>query len=183
MMPVHLVFLVTDIFVYDFELFAILFDVVFLWLNFYNYMTLNKITVIIELVAYALAVVIALTHLTRVMFDQPEWTPLFIYILQYIVTYVGAGGYIGFRFKIHFEQQNNYKHEQKQKTLKGRIQLKTQKVGQAKLQPIIKNRLNSILYDPSDEEDYQEENKNVEELQPVEKKDSKAKQKIKDFKQ
>ena len=81
MMPVHLIFLFSDFYFYDFELFAIIFDIIFIWLNFYNYMTLNKIVTLIEIAVYVLAVIIALTHLTRVLFDISEWTPLFIYFL------------------------------------------------------------------------------------------------------
>lgn len=77
----HLVFILTDFFIYDIEISAIVFDVIFLWLNFYNYMTLNKIVIGIQVALYALAVLIAMTHIKRVFFDIDYWTPLVVYII------------------------------------------------------------------------------------------------------
>lgn len=45
MMPIHFIFVLTDIYVFDFEISAMIFDGIYLWMSFYNYMTLNKIMV------------------------------------------------------------------------------------------------------------------------------------------
>ena len=45
LMPVHGLLLLTDFYIYEFEISAIVFDLIFLWMSFYNYMTLNKIIV------------------------------------------------------------------------------------------------------------------------------------------
>ena len=42
--PLHLFFICGDLYVYQFEVFALIFDCVFLWLSYQNFMTLNKIT-------------------------------------------------------------------------------------------------------------------------------------------
>ena len=61
MLPVHAMFIVSDIFIYEVHVFAILVDSFLLWLDFFNYMTLNKIFVGVELGAHVLVSVIALS--------------------------------------------------------------------------------------------------------------------------
>ena len=60
MLPVHALFIVSDIFIYEVHIFAILMDSMLLWLDFFNYMTLNKIFVGVELGAHGLISVMAL---------------------------------------------------------------------------------------------------------------------------
>lgn len=62
MFPVHAFFIVSDFLVYDVHIFAIILDSVLLWLDFYNFMTLNKLMVGIELGLHGLISVIALSH-------------------------------------------------------------------------------------------------------------------------
>ena len=61
MLPFHALFIVTDIFIYEVHVFAILMDSLLLWLDFFNYMTLNKIFVGVEIGAHFLISVIALS--------------------------------------------------------------------------------------------------------------------------
>ena len=75
----HVPFLISDIYVFGFEISAVVFDVVFLWLNFYNYMTLNKITVCIQVGLYGLAALMATSHIKRVFIDTEAWTPCLVF--------------------------------------------------------------------------------------------------------
>ena len=45
----HLVLIIMNIFVYKWDIVRIIIDFTFLWFNFYNYMTLNKIIIGIHL--------------------------------------------------------------------------------------------------------------------------------------
>jgi hypothetical protein len=181
----HVCFLITDCWIYAFEISAIIFDLAFLWLNFYNYMTLNKIVIGIQLGLYALAVLIALTHFKRVAVDTEYWAPLWVYLTQYILTYLGGGAYLGLRFYTHFMQQHNYKADKYSKTIGGRLYKKGQKRGEDILKPIVKKRMDSILYDPSDEEDdYEAEQlkqlrKEIKENEKLEKKKNKKQKSVK----
>ena len=63
-MFIHLFFLCSvDIFVHDWEVSIMIGDVILAWLNFYNYMTLNKIVSGINGVMYILGTIVAWTHL------------------------------------------------------------------------------------------------------------------------
>ena len=63
MIPLHAVcLLVFDIWAYDFEIFAMVFDCAFLWFSFYGYMTLNKVTTGVYVVLLIFAPLIAITH-------------------------------------------------------------------------------------------------------------------------
>lgn len=179
-----MLFLITDFWIFNFEISSIVFEVIFLWLNFYNYMTLNKIVVGIEVALYALAVLIALSHFKRVFFDIESWAPMWMYLVQYLVVYPGGGLLVGFRLFAHFLQQQEYKTSKYNKSLKGRLYKQGQQKGQDMLKPIVRKRVNSILYDPSDEEeDYNAQL--LKQQQDEEKKQAKllAKQKKKEKKQ
>lgn len=133
MIPLHVFFLFTDIYFYEIEIGAIIFDVILLWMNFYNYMTLNKIVCGIEAVTYAFVFVIALTHMKRVLFEIDTWTPMWMYFLQYFGGYLGGGAHVGFRLYTHFMQQHDLKQEKYSKTFVGRMYKKSQKKGEEML--------------------------------------------------
>ena len=44
--PIHFLYLFVDVFVYNYELMAIIGDVMFCYASFYNFMTLKKPTII-----------------------------------------------------------------------------------------------------------------------------------------
>jgi len=59
----HFAFFLGDIILYEVEVLPILYDLLLSWLCFYNYMTLNKVTCIVQigvLISYLLG---ALTHI------------------------------------------------------------------------------------------------------------------------
>ena len=105
MMPVHMfVLLIIDIFVYSFELFAIIMEVILLWLAFYGYMTLNKVTTGAYVGLLLMSSVVALTHSQRILLS--ESTSIFMivaYIIQYFVIYPVAASLIAKRLKAHYE--------------------------------------------------------------------------------
>ena len=81
MIPIHFLLLFVDFVVYNIEISILLADFFMIWLNFYNYMTLNKITCGIESILYVIIFLVSLTHMKRVVFDQEEWLTLFFYIV------------------------------------------------------------------------------------------------------
>ena len=105
MMPVHMfVLLIIDIFVYSFELFAIIMEVILLWLTFYGYMTLNKVTTGAYVGLLLMSSVVALTHSQRILLS--ESTSIFMivaFIIQYFVIYPVAASLIAKRLKAHYE--------------------------------------------------------------------------------
>ena len=90
MIPVHIVLFFVDIYVYHLEIAIMIVDFLMVWLNFINYMTLNKVTCIIECVIYLLTWLVAFTHLKRVLMEQEEWLPVFFYIIQFWIIYPSA---------------------------------------------------------------------------------------------
>ena len=62
MIPFHVCFVFFDIFAYDVEILAILCDVFLLWINYYNYRTLNKLLSLAHGVGLGLACVVGASH-------------------------------------------------------------------------------------------------------------------------
>ena len=61
---VHILLLFgADIFIFDWETSVMVADSILLWLNFYNYMTLNKISCGINAAIYPILTIVALTHM------------------------------------------------------------------------------------------------------------------------
>ena len=120
----HGLFILIDIFVYG-EILILIADVVLLWLDFYNFMLLNKICIIIEVVLQALISLIAVTHIQRgLQSGQTSKTTVVLFIVQMFVSYPLLAFLIGKRFYAHWMQQFEWKMEQKNKTVKGKIELK-----------------------------------------------------------
>lgn len=95
MIPVHIVLIFVDIYVYHWELAIMIFDFFMIWLNFINYMTLNKITCIMECVFYLITILVGFTHIKRVLMEQEEWLPVFFYAITFWIIYpyaLFAGG-------------------------------------------------------------------------------------------
>ena len=87
MAPIHALFIISDFLVYDVHIFAIILDCALLWLDFYNYMTLNKLMVFVEIASHGLISVIALSHCQRVFIDSPNFYLIVVYVIQYFVCY------------------------------------------------------------------------------------------------
>ena len=81
MIPLHFCFLAVDTWIYDIEVSAQIYDGILIWLNFFNYMTLHKVGVGIEVIIYGLGFLISLTHMKRVIFDVEGWTPFACYLV------------------------------------------------------------------------------------------------------
>ena len=60
--PVHFGLIFVDIFAYDVEVLVLIADLAFTWFNFYNYMTLNKIIIIVHLMLLVLAFIVSISH-------------------------------------------------------------------------------------------------------------------------
>ena len=60
---IHIVFLLlADFYAYNIEILLIIADIVLIWLDYYNFMTLKKITILIGCGLQGLVVIIALSH-------------------------------------------------------------------------------------------------------------------------
>lgn len=101
--PVHIIFIFFDIYLYNFEIPAIILDVTMLYANFYNYMILSKITCGAEAGGYVLATFVSLTHIKRVLFEAEWWLTTFAFFFQFIVFYPIAAISIAKRLKDHHE--------------------------------------------------------------------------------
>mgnify|MGYP006893287259 CR=1 FL=1 len=123
LLPVHFIFLITDWFIYEIEIAALVFDLLFLWLCFFNYRTLNKIMVGVQCALYPIAFLIALTHLKRVVTEIDSWPPILLYLIQYIFVYPVSALYIADRLYKHYMQQHIHKVNKNKKTLKGRAKM------------------------------------------------------------
>lgn len=60
----HILFLVSDIMVFG-EILMIVSDSILIWLDFYNYMILNKVCVFVEVLIHVLIILISITHIQR----------------------------------------------------------------------------------------------------------------------
>ena len=70
-----------DIYVYDIEIMAIIADGILIYLNYLNYMNLNKMFIIGQGIIMAMSSFVALTHFERVFFaDNFSWFVLLSYI-------------------------------------------------------------------------------------------------------
>ena len=125
MIPVHIVLFLVDIYVYHLEIAIMIVDFLMVWLNFINYMTLNKITCIIECTVYLLTWLVAFTHLKRVLMEQEEWLPVFFYIIQFWIIYPSAFFYALKRLFYHWMQQDELRRFKK----KGNIIKKIEEAG------------------------------------------------------
>ena len=63
----HVWLIFVDTIIYHGEIFILLMDLVFIYLNYYNHQTLNKLTIIIQLGLLALISLMAISHMQRVI--------------------------------------------------------------------------------------------------------------------
>ena len=94
----HALFILIDIFVYG-EVLILIADVVLLWLDFYNFMLLNKICIIVEVVLQALISLIAVTHIQRgLQSEEISESTMALFVLQMFVSYPLLAFLMGKRF-------------------------------------------------------------------------------------
>ena len=87
MLPLHVIFLITlDLYVYDIEIMAIIAETMLVYLDYQNYMSLNKMFMLAEIALMTMSSFVALTHFERVFFaEEFSWFVLLSYISQYFV--------------------------------------------------------------------------------------------------
>ena len=88
-MIIHMFFVLSDLYLYGFEIIRILIDVILVWLNFINFMTLNKPMIALELSIYFMTIVAQIGHIQIMVMERTSRT-LFMFIIQYFVVYVSA---------------------------------------------------------------------------------------------
>lgn len=83
LIPTHLFqLIVCDMYVYNFEVLSIVFNVLLLWLDYVNFMTLNKMSCFLQIGLLYLSTFVALSHAQRVFMNDPyNGTLIFCYIL------------------------------------------------------------------------------------------------------
>lgn len=101
---IHFCFLMSDIFIYGDILMSII-DAILTWLDFYNYMILNKITIGIEIIIHILVCLNSITHIQAGLQDEDtSKTVVVIFILQFFITYPTICVLMGKRLKAHYSQ-------------------------------------------------------------------------------
>ena len=83
MLPLHFFLLLAfDIYIYDIEIMAIIADATLIYLDYLNYMNLNKMFIIGQMIIMAMSTFVALTHFERVFFAETfSWVVVISYIL------------------------------------------------------------------------------------------------------
>ena len=154
MFPIHIFLLIfCDMFWYEFEIMSLLIDLVLIWMDMYNYMTLNKIIIGSEIALIILTVLMATSHLQRIFTDPDiSWTVTIIYLIQFFVLNPICAIITGKNFKAHLQVQDQLRDEKKAETVKGRLKLKVEKKVKSKLPEIIIKKANEIMADPSSED-------------------------------
>lgn len=153
LLPLHLGLIFSDVVVYNIEVMAIVMDTLLTWLCYLNFMTLNKITIGMQMVVYLITILMALSHIKRVLLDVPAWLPIIFYFVQYFFFYPLAIAMISKKLKAHYLQQKAFKVKKKRKKLKGRIQLTIQRKSKPLISRIVLKKANYLLHDPSDDEE------------------------------
>lgn len=162
---IHACFVFTDIFIYG-EISIFLADTILLWLDFYNFMLLNKVCIMIEMAIQVLITLISVTHIQRgLQSGAASNGTVILFIFQMFLCYPLMSALIGKRLQTHMQQQYAWKMERKQKTVKGKIEMKVRKLAKERSGPVIQRRLNEFLHDPEDDEDPQPGQKNGQTLQ------------------
>ena len=138
-------FILADIIAYDVEVILIIADFILIWLDYYNFMTLNKLTVLIEIVFQFGVSVISISHIQRLFQDDATWISIFFYILQFIIIYPLFGYFLIDKFKLISQMERNLKDEKMKKTFKGRINLKVRDKVEQKGSEMIKKGLFEFL--------------------------------------
>ena len=107
MFGIHIVLLMMDIFVYKWDIMHMIMDFIFLWFNFFNYMTLNKIFIGIHLALLAFIILVSLMNIQYIIekaADNQDWTPLIVYCVHFFLVYFAMLALTGKRFKDHMQQ-------------------------------------------------------------------------------
>lgn len=103
LMGVHIFLLtVIDIFIHNWDIVIMVGDAILLWLNYYSYMTLNKLACAVNIVVYVMFSVIAVSHIERIFSGELDWKIIVTYFLQFFGIYLSAAFVIYKRLSNHF---------------------------------------------------------------------------------
>jgi ABC-type multidrug transport system fused ATPase/permease subunit len=142
---------------YSGDIIRILTDCILAWLNYINFMTLNKIMIIVEIFIYFITILAQIGHFQLMIMERSNGT-LLIFLIQYFLVYFLAIIIISKTLFDHQIQQINYKKMKLVKSIKGRLELeafdKTVKVVRGKYyQSKILTVANFLLKNPSDDDE------------------------------
>jgi len=104
MAGIHTFFILSDIFVYDLEVLILIADVLFLWLDFYNFMLVNKVVILVEVIAHIMVCTVALSHIQRGLENGATKLIVVIFIMQFFMLYPIFIVITGRRLKVHHVQ-------------------------------------------------------------------------------
>lgn len=159
---IHILFLVcADIVAYEVEIILIIADSLSIWLDYYNYMTLKKLTILLEACLQLSVSVISFSHIQRLFQASSSWISILFYIIQFVIVYPLFSYKLFKQFQIVSNMERDIKDEKMKKTLKGRINLKVRDKVESKAPEIIKKGLFSYLDDMSQDSDPEEKKTNT----------------------
>lgn len=102
MMPFHLFIIVfCDIYAYEVEILSLIADSILLWLDYYNFMILDKPFCIAECVGILMTTLIALTHIERGFKNEASWISILAFVFHFLVFNPAAAILTLKRFKLH----------------------------------------------------------------------------------
>merc|ERR1712086_597457 len=104
MAGIHVFFILSDIFIYDLEILILIADLLFLWLDFYNFMILNKIVILVEIIGHVMVSMVALSHIQRGLENGSTKLIVIVFILQFFALYPIFVIVAGRRLKVHNSQ-------------------------------------------------------------------------------
>ena len=136
---IHIAFLIiADFYAYNIEIMLIIADIILIWLDYFNFMTLKKITIIVECSLQGLIIVVSLSHAQRLL-DADRISVLF-YFLQFLIVYPLSLALILLKFNVVAKMEREIKDNKLNKTLKGKIKVKIRQKVQQKLPGIARER-------------------------------------------
>ena len=128
MIPFHFLYLIMDCVIYKFEVLLILFDIAFIWFNYYNYMTLNKLFIFIHLPLLAVFDLCAITHIQRAL-ETGESNVIWWYFIQFYFLTPAFLVFTGIKLVNHIKKQEELKDKKLNKSLGGKLEVKGKQIG------------------------------------------------------
>ena len=92
---------IVDVYIHEWEIIIMVADTILLWFNFYNYMTVNKITSGINAVLYGVFTLVAWTHLQRILFGDESWSVILFFFIQFFGAYPAGCYFVASRLLNH----------------------------------------------------------------------------------
>ena len=138
---IHIAFLIiADFYAYNIEIMLIIADIILIWLDYFNFMTLKKITIIVECSLQGLIIVVSLSHAQRLFSGDADRISVLFYFLQFLIVYPLSLALILLKFSAAAKMEREIKDNKLNKTLKGKIKVKIRQKVQQKLPGIARER-------------------------------------------